>query len=460
MRAYSGGTPDLVNKSSGRLSSEMYRFGPPLRAQPSSEVSIFSRDAQVPNAPSAYPQQARRTSLGAIPQRPNSQPVSYTTPPRSQYEGRPFPPDPFYAPIGKDCTQVASSKSDDFERFTTGNPTTVESREDQERRMRGKADGAQLNNISSFDSPGRHATSYESQPISGAREIDTKRNEQTSWNNRDQQRRPNEVRRLGQPLAPEAQSSTFDFRRYLSTSQSPFTAGSLRALQATSQLQDHTRPISQSAQTTPNESLAMDRMIHDPLRVGGDGLYRASASAATEGHQLKGSGESQHQQQHHRGLLNIGADNTKRGGRISPLPQAVQGAQSQMSGPGGEPGIKSEFGRMFSGIGSGVGSEMAIAGMVGSGTPTPSGPSPVKRDERPQRSPFKASDDVPATKLPRVASRGGRKSRKIKDEENKLESESGDGRGTPQLKSARGGKRARHGHHHHLSQHNHQHGLL
>jgi histone deacetylation protein Rxt3 len=43
-----------------------------------------------------------------------------------------------------------------------------------------------------------------------------------------------------------------------------------------------------------------------------------------------------------------------RKGRISPLPQAVQGAQPQISGPAGEPGIKSEFGRMFSGIGSGV----------------------------------------------------------------------------------------------------------
>lgn len=41
--------------------------------------------------------------------------------------------------------------------------------------------------------------------------------------------------------------------------------------------------------------------------------------------------------------------------RVSPIPQAVLGAQTQAEGPGGEPSIKNEFGRMFSGIGSGVG---------------------------------------------------------------------------------------------------------
>ena len=202
----------------------------------------------------------------------------------------------------------------------------------------------------------------------------------------------------------------------------------------------------------------MDRLSHEAPRSAGDGLYRASAPAVSEGYHVKGSEEGQHQQQQQRSLLNVGTDSLKRGGRVSPLPQAVQGAQSQMSGPAGEPGIKSEFGRMFSGIGSGVGSAMAIAGMVRSGTPTPSGPSPVKRDHRPPRSPFKGGDEKAAVRIPRVASRGGRKGRKIKEEENKLDSESGDGRGTPQTTSARGGKRTRHGHHHHLYQHGHQHG--
>ncbi|PHH69287.1 hypothetical protein CDD80_6862 [Ophiocordyceps camponoti-rufipedis] len=62
--------------------------------------------------------------------------------------------------------------------------------------------------------------------------------------------------------------------------------------------------------------------------------------------ELSGSG-------HQRNLLAV--QEMARKGRVSPLPQAVQGAQPQHPGPGAEPGIKSEFGRMFSGIGSGVG---------------------------------------------------------------------------------------------------------
>lgn len=53
-----------------------------------------------------------------------------------------------------------------------------------------------------------------------------------------------------------------------------------------------------------------------------------------------------------RNLLAVQDINRK--GRMSPLPQAVQGAQPQQPGPAAEPGIKSEFGRMFAGIGSGV----------------------------------------------------------------------------------------------------------
>lgn len=55
---------------------------------------------------------------------------------------------------------------------------------------------------------------------------------------------------------------------------------------------------------------------------------------------------------HQRNVLAVQEMNRK--GRVSPMPQAVQGAQPQQPGPAAEPGIKSEFGRMFSGIGSGV----------------------------------------------------------------------------------------------------------
>ncbi|KAI4195728.1 MAG: hypothetical protein LQ348_002414 [Seirophora lacunosa] len=58
--------------------------------------------------------------------------------------------------------------------------------------------------------------------------------------------------------------------------------------------------------------------------------------------------------------LSLLIENGRRG-RVSPLPQAVQGAQGRNSGPASDPGIKNEFGRMFSGIGSGVGSTGPVA---------------------------------------------------------------------------------------------------
>ena len=77
----------------------------------------------------------------------------------------------------------------------------------------------------------------------------------------------------------------------------------------------------------------------------------------------------------------IAVQDMNRKGRTSPLPQAVQGVQSQPSIPGAEPGIKSEFGRMFSGIGSGV-SGLGMSSPVTSAPAVPFTGSPlVKRDE-------------------------------------------------------------------------------
>lgn len=136
-----------------------------------------------------------------------------------------------------------------------------------------------------------------------------------------------------------------------------------------------------------------------------------------------------------------------RKGRVSPLPQAVQGAQGQISTPSGEPGIKSEFGRMFSGIGSGVGA-------MGAPSPITAGPQSLpnsaqfRRDEldsaHGQDSPLENGGYKPA----RSPSRGGRR-RKLKDEDNR-DDDSSTGRRTP---SGTGrGKRAKS---HHYLHHNH-----
>lgn len=141
--------------------------------------------------------------------------------------------------------------------------------------------------------------------------------------------------------------------------------------------------------------------------------------------------------QHQRNLLGIQEINRK--GRISPLPQAVQGAQPQIAGPAGEPGIKSEFGRMFSGIGSGVGT---LSSPVPAGAQVAYGPSGLlRRDEM---------DGMPEDSPVETAKPGRGKRRKLKDEEVR-DDEGSTGRLTPvggRAKKSKGHAH-QHAHHHH-----------
>ena len=134
--------------------------------------------------------------------------------------------------------------------------------------------------------------------------------------------------------------------------------------------------------------------------------------------------------------------NDSKRGRISPMPQAVQGAQPQLRGPASEPGIKNEFARMFSGIGSGVGSAVS--------TPVPpdSQPlglplSPIGPDERDRTSPLSRRKEIMNEKKPRNTSRVGRRGRRLKDEEVKKERDDINGAALARTLSGRGQKRTR-----------------
>jgi hypothetical protein len=149
---------------------------------------------------------------------------------------------------------------------------------------------------------------------------------------------------------------------------------------------------------------------------------------------------------HHRNLLGVGVDG-KKGGRASPLPQAVQGAQGQILGPAGESGMKSDLGRVFSGIGSGVGGVNAAA--AGSGPSTPMATSPFKRDSGAGRSATgETTEDVNNN---RPGSATGKRQRRSRDEDGALEGEAGF---EQRAGVSRAGRRGRHMHHHH-----HQYGI-
>jgi hypothetical protein len=146
--------------------------------------------------------------------------------------------------------------------------------------------------------------------------------------------------------------------------------------------------------------------------------------------------------QQSKSLLALGSEANRRTGRASPLPQAVQGAQGQPLSGGKDPGIKSEFGRMFSGLGSGLGSS------------TPSRQSPI-----PQSAPevLPPGADLNDLRLQRVSSQNGRKSKRVKDEEGLFDNESMDGRGTPSIRGSKRNKHNHPGHHHHHHAHAHHH---
>jgi hypothetical protein len=150
-------------------------------------------------------------------------------------------------------------------------------------------------------------------------------------------------------------------------------------------------------------------------------------------------------QQQQRSFLGVQEINRK--GRLSPLPQAVQGAQSQPNGPVGEPSIKNEFGRMFSGIGSGA-SILGAPSPVNTSTPnlpfTNAGQVRREESEAAQNSPIENG----APKMSRTASMGSRR-RKLKDEEGRPDDEGSTGRRTP---SGRAKRPKGHHHHHHTHQ--------
>ena len=153
-------------------------------------------------------------------------------------------------------------------------------------------------------------------------------------------------------------------------------------------------------------------------------------------------GNTEELQQPNKNFLAAVLDNNKRGGRISPLPQAVQGAQGRMRGPASEPGIKNEFARMFSGIGSGVGSAMSTPVPLESGASISFPSSPTRAEESERGTPFNGRHDASEQVKPRTASKGGRKSKKVKDEESKMDLDGG-GVSLARSFSARATKRPR-----------------
>lgn len=217
--------------------------------------------------------------------------------------------------------------------------------------------------------------------------------------------------------------------------QSPFSPESLRRLReerlVTGGSQQHSATHSLANQQARfSEHAGVSRNASVPANLG------APSTGDSVEHQHR-TGEEMSQAQ--KNSLFLFMENQKRGGRISPLPQAVQGAQGKISTPASDPGIKSEFARMFIGIGSGVGS----AGPMRSETSTPFQRSPIRTQEPERRTPFGSRSDLVEQIKPRAGSRGGRRVKKLRNDEPKVDVENKDGRASARTSSSRGVKKSK-----------------
>ena len=152
-------------------------------------------------------------------------------------------------------------------------------------------------------------------------------------------------------------------------------------------------------------------------------------------------------QMSHRSILGASYDSHRRTERSSPLPQAVQGASSQPVGSGRDPTIKHEFGRMFSGLGSGVGSTPVPMAPASNGSPTPN------RGGNGKILALKFHWNSTDTYSDRQSrSPGAERLKRSYEMDQRADSDMVEGRLTPGLPAGRANKRNKHAHaapHHH-----------
>ncbi|KAI9820739.1 MAG: hypothetical protein M1827_005109 [Pycnora praestabilis] len=463
VRANSAGSPPMSLFGLGPGSPDHFRSGPLPHTRPQSFQQGLLQSSHLINARTPLDQQhppARHPSGGTLPPRPNSQPAEFKAPPPSRHE------DGQVSMRNLETTSVLGEGQGFGRQALEDRQRAVDREKDilalEQRDViptqeveRDRVETVQPVQESRFAMPSRHQTT--SSIVDNERDV----NKRLLFGGLESLQAFPKHRGQIQNDQPVPRLFGSGFQNYSNSSQSPF------AKMASATVDDEPGQTglaqSRNARDERNRSslsfptVHVDRRRQTPSQVPSAfvGTPHLGDPQSVDQQQSKGRDEVMQQQ---RSLFSLGTENARKNGRISPLPQAVQGVQGQSNGPGGEPGIKSEFGRMFSGIGSGLGSAIATAAPIGNGTQTPVDQSLSKRDDVGGESTHVGSlGEISEVKPSRSSSRGGRRARKVKEEDNKPDSESGDGRGTPVLMSARGAKRSRHSHHHHHHQHGHHH---
>ena len=408
-RSSSGGIPQTADQS---------RFGPFSRAPSSSQYpekhGSMQHSPQVSPTEAQY-NEARRSSLSGPAARPNSQPQHLEPSPRTGYSPLSRPP-PESSLSSSQRPSLYSGFDPQYGRF--GGLYADRQAEDQAHRDR----DCHLSDPKAPYPQSHYFSRY------GERESTDRHSRASTWDLGRSQPPSPESKRFP---APEP-SSGFGFGAIQSYTKS---LGGPR--QSSMSIHPREEPRQNQRSPPPSEQPYLSKLQSQPRLFAG--------SAPTTGLGPYGSPSAEEQRRkgneelfHHRNLLGVGVEGRK-ADRASPLPQAVQGAQAQIVGPGAESGMKNDLGRVFSGIGSGVGGVNAAA--AGSGHSTPMTTSPFKRDRNAATG--EATDDI---RLNRPESAARKPVRKSRDEDAQLEGETSFERAGA---SGRGSRRGRHLHHHH-----------
>lgn len=456
------------------MTPEMQRFGTPQAFRPAQ-----------PMGPVDHPRDFSRPPVGTAPPppRPNSQPKSYPPPSRPMDMGRPPPPEMFarredmvhgmeYNPERPVVLKYEEprflSERERFEREMREREREREMRERERIRDRDfeLREREHRERTMSGSDPGRPTTTMHppeyGPPVMARRDAPAPQQyarpadprEQVEW-----QRPPYEQ---GRPPFEEARPPPRQ-PEYPRSSAPPYNHPTASYTQPPHERYppashpQHTQPAPQAghllaAFESPDRHRAAAAALLPPQhqqppqrRPGDDGppppsvAYSNGHPALYDSPRHRPVEEPPHPMAPQQHFLRIQEINRK--GRISPLPQAVQGAQPQIQGPPGEAGIKSEFGRMFSGIGSGV-SGLSMPSPVAAGAHLPPPNSTLGRREELEHAPPEAHNEGKAGRetAPRA------KRRKAKDDDAKGDEES-NGRSTPL--GSRAKRLKTHSHHHH-----------
>jgi hypothetical protein len=433
-RSSSGGGPPATT------AAEQPKYGGLSRlssaSQYSSKPSSTHQSPQVSPAEPPYgSNDSRRLSFNGPP-RPNSQPQHLEPPPRPAG----------YSPLSRPAAAPGESSfgapqhrppsylshESPYGRF--GGLYGDRQAEEQARRDRERGMSHQPETNKPSAPPSRFGSLYGDRDTTTATTTGRPQGSSSSWDmGRSQPASPESKR----SSAPEVSSSSFGFGAIQNYTKSLGSQpGGTRQNTLSTQTQQGHRTSSPREQPS-----YLSKRLSESRLYGGASSGPSSSSflnpSPSDDQPRKGSDELLQ----HRSLLGVGLD-AKRGGRASPLPQAVQGAQAQILGPAGDSGLKSELGRVFAGIGSGVGGVTATS--TGSGPSTPMTSSPFKRDSLTARSTNTETTDE--SRIARPSSATGKRTKRS-EEENRGENENGlDSRLGA---STRGGRRSRPPHHHH-----------